>query len=76
MKLSRSAATIAASAVMLAGGGGVAYAATCPGMSGSTGTTGTTGTTTTTGTTSTTSAATNSVRLGSRRQAFRHSTRR
>jgi hypothetical protein len=39
------------------------------------GSTGTTGTTTTTGTTSTTSAATNSVRLGSRRQAFRHSTR-
>lgn len=67
MKLSRTAATFAASVVMLASGGGVAYAATCPDMSGTTGTTTTTGTTPTTA-----SAATTSARRHTRRHAARH----
>ena len=50
LRKQRTAVAIAASVITLACGGGIAYAATCPGMGG---TSGTTPTTTTTGTTTT-----------------------
>ena len=75
MRLGKSAAVAAVSLVAMAGGGGVAYAATCPGM-GSTSTTGSTTTaTTTTPTTTATTTSTSDARRHDRRHEVRHLTR-
>jgi hypothetical protein len=74
MRLTHKAAAVAASLAVLAGGTGVAYAASCPGMGNTGTTTSTTGTTTTGTATSTTSSTTNAPRLA-RHHNFRHAGR-
>jgi hypothetical protein len=80
MRINHKLAAVATVAVVMASGGGVAYAAdaSCPGMSGTAPTTATPGTTTTTaatGSTTTTAATTSSVRRHSKRHVTRHSGR-
>lgn len=78
MRLNHKAAAVAASLAVMAGGTGVAYAATCPGMGGTGTAPSTTGTTTTSGSsttgTTTSSATTNGPRLP-RRHTIRHAGR-
>jgi hypothetical protein len=76
MRINHKLAAVATVAVMMASGGGVAYAAdaSCPGMGGTAGT-GTTTTTASSGTTTTTAATTSSVRRHSKRHVTRHSGR-
>lgn len=78
MRINRSAIAGAATAAVLAGSGGVAYAASCPGMSASAGTTTTSATTTTTGTTTAGTTTTSAVTRHGRRHRVRaaHTTRR
>ena len=80
MRLNHKAAAVVASLAVMAGGTGVAYAASCPGMGGTgtgtnpTSTTGTTTTGTTTTGTTTSSSTTNAPRLA-HRHALRHAGR-
>jgi hypothetical protein len=78
MRINHKAAAIVASLAVMAGGTGVAYAATCPGMDGSGAPASTTGTTTTSGSsttgTTTSSSTTNAPRLAHHR-AVRHAGR-
>jgi hypothetical protein len=77
MGLNHKAAAVVASLAVMAGGTGVAYAATCPGMDGTGTAPGTTGTTTTSGssTTGTTSSSTTNAPRLARRHAIRHAGR-